>query len=418
MRNDNFALFDEDPLGRSINLQSHCYGEFSSAVVQANTTMEDQSQIEVASNNALFLGIYDGHGGTQASRFICEHLFKNLLRFANDNENDITEATLRNAVSATEEGFLDFAKMNYMHQPNLGYVGSCCLAGIIWKETLHVANLGDSRVVIGTMVNKKIRAEQLTRDHNCNDEAIREELRAMHPDDPNVVINDNGSWRVKGFITVSRAIGDAYLKRSEFTLRESFPKLEIVPEPFTRGVLSAEPEMHTRVLTDNDQFIIFASDGLWDFLSNKKAAEIVRKNPRNGIAKRLLSTALAVAAKRRKVTYRKIQAAATGRNNVSRRSFHDDISVIVVFLDKTSFPRQPVLNLSYTGSSDRPVQSDFAQFGLTTSRLDSMRHRSLKDIIQFESGSSHASSSQGPRTPLALNPQTLEGESSRAQSNR
>ncbi|RHN66325.1 putative protein-serine/threonine phosphatase [Medicago truncatula] len=295
-----------------------------------------------------------------------------IIGFANDNENDITEATLRNAVSATEEGFLDFAKMNYMHQPNLGYVGSCCLAGIIWKETLHVANLGDSRVVIGTMVNKKIRAEQLTRDHNCNDEAIREELRAMHPDDPNVVINDNGSWRVKGFITVSRAIGDAYLKRSEFTLRESFPKLEIVPEPFTRGVLSAEPEMHTRVLTDNDKFIIFASDGLWDFLSNKKAAEIVQKNPRNGIAKRLLSTALAVAAKRRKVTYRKIQAAATGRNNVSRRSFHDDISVIVVFLDKTSFPRQPVLNLSYTGSSDMPVQSDFAQFGLTTSRLQAL----------------------------------------------
>lgn len=137
-----------------------------------------------------------------------------------------------------------------------------------------------------------------------------------------------------------------------------------------------------------------------------------------GIAKRLLSTALAVAAKRRKVTYRKIQAAATGRNNVSRRSFHDDISVIVVFLDKTSFPRQPVLNLSYRGSSDTPVQSDFAQFGLTTSRLQSLRHRSLKDIIQFESGSSHASSSQGPRTPLGLNPQTLEGESSRAQSNR
>jgi hypothetical protein len=79
MRNNNFALFDEDPLGRSINLQSHCYGEFSSAVVQANTAMEDQSQIEVASDNALFLGIYDGHGGIEASRFICEHLFKNLL---------------------------------------------------------------------------------------------------------------------------------------------------------------------------------------------------------------------------------------------------------------------------------------------------------------------------------------------------
>jgi len=99
--------------------------------------------------------------------------------------------------------FLDSVKNNYMINTNLGKVGSCCLAGIIWKGTLHVANLGDSHAVIGTMMaNKKIRAEQLTRDHNCSDPAIRQELESMHPDDPTIVKKKNGVWRVKGIITV------------------------------------------------------------------------------------------------------------------------------------------------------------------------------------------------------------------------
>ena len=126
-----------------------------------------------------------------------------IIGHAKDNENDITEATLRDAVSATEASFLDHVEKNYMINNNLGKAGSCCLARIIWKRrTLHVANLGDSRAVIGTMVNNEIQAEQLTRDHNYNNQAIREELEAKHPDDPNIVMYERGAWRVKGIITV------------------------------------------------------------------------------------------------------------------------------------------------------------------------------------------------------------------------
>jgi len=64
------------------------------------------------------------------------------------------------------------------------------------------------------------------------------------------------------------------LKKPTFTLRKCIV-------PFTSGVLSAEPEMFTRVLTESDKFLIFASGGLWEFLSNEQAAEIVQKNPRN-----------------------------------------------------------------------------------------------------------------------------------------
>lgn len=63
----------------------HFNGEFSMAVVQANNLLEDQSQIE-SGNLSLhesgpygtFVGIYDGHGGPETSRFINDHLYQHL----------------------------------------------------------------------------------------------------------------------------------------------------------------------------------------------------------------------------------------------------------------------------------------------------------------------------------------------------
>ena len=50
-------------------------GEFSMAVIQANQVLEDQSQIECGSFGT-FVGVYDGHGGPEAARYVCDHLFR------------------------------------------------------------------------------------------------------------------------------------------------------------------------------------------------------------------------------------------------------------------------------------------------------------------------------------------------------
>lgn len=78
---------------------------------------------------------------------------------------------------------------------------------------------------------------------------------------------------------VSRSIGDAYLKKPEFSLDPSFPRFHLA-EPLRRPVLSAEPSLSARVLQPNEKFLIFASDGLWEHLSNQQAVEIVYNNPR------------------------------------------------------------------------------------------------------------------------------------------
>lgn len=72
------------------DLGRHSSGEFSMAVVQANNLLEDSSQIESgpfdsegmrsprSSCGGTFVGVYDGHGGPETSRYITDHLFRNL----------------------------------------------------------------------------------------------------------------------------------------------------------------------------------------------------------------------------------------------------------------------------------------------------------------------------------------------------
>lgn len=45
--------------------------------------------------------------------------------------------------------------------------------------------------------------------------------------------------------------------------------------------MSAEPSLLTRQLRPEDLFLIFASDGLWEQISDEEAVEIVLKNPRS-----------------------------------------------------------------------------------------------------------------------------------------
>lgn len=79
---------------------------------------------------------------------------------------------------------------------------------------------------------------------------------------------------------ISKSIGDAYLKDAEFNQAPLVSRFRL-PEPFRRSILSAEPSVSQHKLSPQDQFIIFASDGLWEHLSNQEAVDIVHQSPRN-----------------------------------------------------------------------------------------------------------------------------------------
>jgi pyruvate dehydrogenase phosphatase len=56
-----------------MDLKPHALGDYSIAVVQANSYLEDQGQV-FTSPSTTYIGVYDGHGGPEASRFITHHL--------------------------------------------------------------------------------------------------------------------------------------------------------------------------------------------------------------------------------------------------------------------------------------------------------------------------------------------------------
>ncbi|KAL1217074.1 putative protein phosphatase 2C 79 [Cardamine amara subsp. amara] len=314
----------------------HLLGEFSMAVVQANNLLEDQSQIESGPLTTLpsgpcgtFVGIYDGHGGPETSRFVNDHLFHHLKRFAAE-QGSMSVEVIRKAYEATEEGFIGVVAKQWAVKPYIAAVGSCCLVGVVCEGRLYVANVGDSRAVLGKVIKAtaEVIAVQLSAEHNVSIESVRQEMHSLHPDDSHIVLLKHNVWRVKGLIQVSRSIGDVYLKKPEFNREPLYTKYRL-REPMKRPILSGEPSITVHDLQPDHQFLIFASDGLWEQLTNQEAVEIVRNHPRNGIARRLVKAALLEAAKKREMRYSDLNKIERG----VRRHFHDDITVVVLFLD-------------------------------------------------------------------------------------
>lgn len=347
----------DDPLLWCHDVGRHSGGDFSFAVLQSNRTMEDKGQVEVG-RYLTFVGIYDGHGGPDASHYILNHLSSHFSRIIRER-GSMSEEVLGNSFAKVEAEFLAYVKRLGEIKPAVTVTGSCCLVGVFCKNTLYIANLGDSRAVAGTLdKKKKIVAEQLTQDHNASREEIRQELKSMHPDDPEIVVFKNGAWRIKGITQISRAIGDGYMKKQEFAVDSKFGKFQL-PGRLSKPILSAEPSISTRVLSHQDKFFIFASDGLWEHLTNQAAVEIVHRNPRPGVAKRLIIAALLEFIKVTKIEY--TDFVQMGKGN--RRSFHDDITVVVVFIDnELSWDSNvPIPEISVRGFCDPKIPSDVSR---------------------------------------------------------
>ena len=123
--------------------------------------------------------------------------------FASEHKG-MSADVIRKAFRATEEGFISVVSDQWSVRPQLAAVGSCCLVGVVCSGTLYVANLGDSRAVLGRLVKGtgEVLAMQLSAEHNASYEEVRRELQASHPDDPHIVVLKHNVWRVKGIIQV------------------------------------------------------------------------------------------------------------------------------------------------------------------------------------------------------------------------
>jgi hypothetical protein len=156
--------------------------------------------------------------------------------------------------------------------------------------------------------------------------------------------------------------------------RRSFeiPRCEQVTLPCRRYLPSSEQYVYSIVLKDTDRFIIFGSYGFWKLMSTEYAARVVNTYPRDKIGKRLVTIALENMTDEKGKRYSDLFKIPKG-NYVSRSRativdgfrpfYHDDITVIVVYLEKR--PNREGLRpevKSYRGYDDIVQQSAFEDF--------------------------------------------------------
>ncbi len=84
--------------------------------------------------------------------------------------------------------------------------------------------------------------------------------------------------RVCGEISVSRSIGDPEYKR--FTPGQPVSAFYSWPaghaQVFQADLLIPDPETRLHLLCEEDEFLILASDGLWDVVSPEEAVNMTR----------------------------------------------------------------------------------------------------------------------------------------------
>ena len=182
------------------------------------------------------------------------------------------------------------------------YAGSCAILGIYdnAERALHVALTGDLRAVLGRRViapkqedqedgdgNEKNQSKnhepryiyevhQLSFDQNASNPKEAERLTALHPNEPELLKND----RVLGW-GPSRSFGDGIMKWS-LAIRNrlctdylgDWPRPETYKTP---PYFTAEPEVTTFQKVRRGDFLVLASDGLWDILTNEEVVGLVGK---------------------------------------------------------------------------------------------------------------------------------------------
>lgn len=175
--------------------------------------------------------------------------------------------------------------------------GSCALLAIHdpTTSTLHVANTGDSRAVLGRRNqsgDEEWTAVPLSEDQTGFHPAEIKRLAAAHPGEKNVI--DPKTGRVLG-IMISRAFGDARWKWPLEVIqdaKEHYWDKDPRPNYKSPPYLTAEPEVTFTTVKSGD-FLILASDGLWDHISSEDAVKAVGlwvMGQRNPQAMRILTS--------------------------------------------------------------------------------------------------------------------------------
>uniref|UniRef100_I3IUQ6 Si:ch211-15p9.2 n=1 Tax=Oreochromis niloticus TaxID=8128 RepID=I3IUQ6_ORENI len=164
---------------------------------------------------------------------------------------------------------------------------SGCTACVVHisNSVLHVANLGDSRAVLGVQeADGSWSAINLTNDHNAQNPEELQRILGAHPAEQRTVVRHD---RLLGLLLPFRAFGDVRFKWSAEMLSRVYETRPDVlsavseavrtmpPHYLTPPYLSAEPEITQHCVGPADKFLVLATDGLWELMHRQTVIQLV-----------------------------------------------------------------------------------------------------------------------------------------------
>lgn len=350
---------------------------------------EDRVHVVVSEEHGwMFVGIYDGFNGPDATDYLADNLYAAVCRELNgvlsEDEPDPPEAAaaagrcngcggaarhrevldaMARALRRTEEGYFAEAEARAAECPELAMMGSCVLVVLMKGADVYAMNVGDSRAVLahqaepdlshvvlprgshhdgdGDLAGVKeaikrqfdecemgeLAALQLTMDHSTNVYKEVRRIRSEHLDDPGCITNG----RVKGCLKVTRAFGAGYLKEPRWNkaLLEVFQVDYVGSSPY----ISCRPYIRHHRLGAQDKFLILSSDGLYDYFTKEEVVAQVEaftaSYPDEDHAKYLSHQILLRAANQAGMGFHELLEIQQG----DRRQYHDDVSIIIISLE-------------------------------------------------------------------------------------
>lgn len=255
-------------------------------------TMEDaHAAILDLDTSTSYFGVFDGHGGKVVAKFCAKYLHQQVLKHEAYQAGDIGTSLQKSFLRMDEmmrgqrgwrelailgdklikftgliEGLIwssrnpeandqldDWAFEEGPHSDFAGPTsGSTACAAVVRGNHLVVANAGDSRCVI----SRKGQAYNLSRDHKPELEVERERI-----------LKAGGfihHGRVNGSLNLARAIGDMEFKQNKFL-------------PAERQIVTANPDINTVELCEDDEFMVLACDGIWDCMSSQQLVDFIHE---------------------------------------------------------------------------------------------------------------------------------------------
>mmetsp|Transcript_9981 Transcript_9981/g.13725 ORF Transcript_9981/g.13725 Transcript_9981/m.13725 type:complete len:1417 (+) Transcript_9981:52-4302(+) len=250
IKNAVAAAFHSEKGGRT-SQEDRCVLHLNVARMKVLESVELDSKVLDAMSNITMACMFDGHNGHSSSQYLSQHLPAMIVMHPKFLERKQLDSVIADVCKTIDKQLCKILREEDDVSGSTGIIA-------VYDGRKHlftVAGVGDSMCVL----SRGGRAVVLNKMHRLDNEVERERIRQAG----GTVLNS----RVNGILAVSRAFGDIEFKGEDsLTGGKAEGKL-----------LIADPEVHSEIITPMTEFVIIATDGLWDIMSPQVAVSFVRK---------------------------------------------------------------------------------------------------------------------------------------------